>query len=186
MVNGAKIVATTVRVLMVLSAIHSLESVLVPQDGMVMIIYLTFWSITKFVIGFSNKTFWIWTFLGKQCNIKCPYQTYGQDCKERCSCQNGGSCNHISGETNYPFHGCIYPKFLVKSWSDNGVNPTPKAQLLEWSTFKSCKKDLIALLFAWSARDSALGLLLRSCHGAVITHGRILRSASNATKHSTD
>ena len=36
-------------------------------------------------------------FSGQQCNIKCPYRTYGQGCKERCNCQNGGSCDHISG-----------------------------------------------------------------------------------------
>ena len=35
--------------------------------------------------------------LGQQCNIKCPYRTYGQGCKERCNCQNGGNCDHISG-----------------------------------------------------------------------------------------
>ena len=39
-------------------------------------------------------------FIGKQCNIKCPYGSYGQNCTEACNCQNEGSCDHISGACN--------------------------------------------------------------------------------------
>ena len=41
-------------------------------------------------------------FAGQQCNIKCPYGSYGQDCRERCKCQNGGSCDHVSGACSCP------------------------------------------------------------------------------------
>jgi hypothetical protein len=39
---------------------------------------------------------------GQQCNIKCAYGTYGQNCLERCKCQNGGNCDHISGACSCP------------------------------------------------------------------------------------
>ena len=43
---------------------------------------------------------WTFKFIGKQCNIKCPYGSYGQNCTEACNCQNEGSCDHISGACN--------------------------------------------------------------------------------------
>ena len=36
-----------------------------------------------------------WT--GIYCDTPCPAGTYGQDCQEKCSCENGATCNHISG-----------------------------------------------------------------------------------------
>ena len=35
-----------------------------------------------------------------QYNIECPKGSYGQDCMEVCRCQNGASCDAITGECN--------------------------------------------------------------------------------------
>ena len=59
------------------------------------------WLCQKFNGGLEPSNFLISIFqTGKQCNIKCPYGSYGQNCTEACNCQNGGNCDHISGACN--------------------------------------------------------------------------------------
>ena len=40
-----------------------------------------------------------WT--GIYCDTPCPIGTYGQDCQEKCTCENGATCNHVTGKFEY-------------------------------------------------------------------------------------
>ena len=39
----------------------------------------------------------IFVFLELQCQEECPLGTFGVNCTEKCDCQNGAICSHISG-----------------------------------------------------------------------------------------
>ena len=41
-------------------------------------------------------------FTGDLCDATCPPYTYGEGCGEKCRCQNGAKCNHVSGECYCP------------------------------------------------------------------------------------
>lgn len=37
-------------------------------------------------------------YIGSMCEHPCPLKTYGQDCRKRCFCKNGGDCHHVTGQ----------------------------------------------------------------------------------------
>lgn len=52
----------------------------------------------KFIPEQNNCTLCDKGFRGKNCNTKCPYPTYGEECQYICKC-NITHCNHVSGCT---------------------------------------------------------------------------------------
>lgn len=36
------------------------------------------------------------------CEDLCPPGKHGQQCEERCPCQNGGVCHHVTGDCSCP------------------------------------------------------------------------------------
>ena len=49
-----------------------------------------------------------WT--GIYCDTPCPIGTYGQDCQEKCSCENGATCNHVTGKFENVLTSIIFLK----------------------------------------------------------------------------
>lgn len=39
---------------------------------------------------------------GGSCGERCPSGSHGPQCEQRCPCQNGGMCHHITGECSCP------------------------------------------------------------------------------------
>ncbi|XP_052681389.1 uncharacterized protein LOC128162266 [Crassostrea angulata] len=52
----------------------------------------------KFIPEQNNCTLCDKGFRGKNCNTKCPYHTYGEECQYICKC-NITHCNHVNGCT---------------------------------------------------------------------------------------
>lgn len=41
-------------------------------------------------------------FIGQYCDERCPEDKYGDQCEELCRCENGGTCDHITGHCTCP------------------------------------------------------------------------------------
>lgn len=39
---------------------------------------------------------------GDSCGERCPSGSHGPHCEQRCPCQNGGTCHHITGDCSCP------------------------------------------------------------------------------------
>lgn len=39
---------------------------------------------------------------GGSCGERCPSGSHGPQCEQRCPCQNGGTCHHITGDCSCP------------------------------------------------------------------------------------
>lgn len=39
---------------------------------------------------------------GDSCGERCPSGSHGPQCEQRCPCQNGGTCHHITGDCSCP------------------------------------------------------------------------------------
>ena len=44
---------------------------------------------------------WLLT-CGDSCGERCPSGSHGPQCEQRCPCQNGGMCHHITGDCSCP------------------------------------------------------------------------------------
>lgn len=63
----------------------------------------------SFHVSCSNTMQWhsvslsrfLFLFYGS-CGVRCPSGSHGTQCEQRCPCQNGGTCHHITGECACP------------------------------------------------------------------------------------
>lgn len=74
--------------------------------------YLLFWHIPwsaffiladekncKQIPGYLSETFDLCV---DSCGERCPSGSHGPQCEQRCPCQNGGTCHHITGDCSCP------------------------------------------------------------------------------------
>lgn len=60
------------------------------------------------LLAFSVKKCWCASGLltldlcGGSCGESCPSGSHGPQCEQRCPCQNGGTCHHITGDCSCP------------------------------------------------------------------------------------
>lgn len=73
------------------------------------------------MIGEITMSFVTHQFLS--CEDLCPPGKHGPQCEQRCPCQNGGVCHHVTGECSCP------PGWLVSS-----LPPFPKSHVLGYSS----------------------------------------------------
>lgn len=73
-------------------------------------------------------------FRGHRCDYKCSNETFGQNCRNPCKCENGGTCDYITGkckcQLGYVGEHCefIYLKkselqeYVTQYWNGRDVN----------------------------------------------------------------
>lgn len=49
------------------------------------------------------------------CEDLCPPGKHGQQCEERCPCQNGGVCHHVTGECSCPAGWMVITQIMLIS-----------------------------------------------------------------------
>uniref|UniRef100_A0A3B3XJL9 EGF-like domain-containing protein n=1 Tax=Poecilia mexicana TaxID=48701 RepID=A0A3B3XJL9_9TELE len=49
-------------------------------------------------------------FVSCSCEEPCPPGQHGSMCEQRCSCQNGGTCHHVTGECHCPPGWMVWPR----------------------------------------------------------------------------
>lgn len=52
--------------------------------------------------SFVSEAFDSWLVCGDSCGERCPSGSHGPHCEQRCPCQNGGTCHHITGDCSCP------------------------------------------------------------------------------------
>ena len=126
-----------------------------------------------------------WT--GIYCDTPCPVGTYGQDCQEKCTCENGAACDHITGKYLISYCKRLFESFAFFKWNFAELSivylslRVTYGSSVIWNFLLNGPTDPLLILL-WQAWNNARSEKLMKC----LDDAEILRSLVSIRSYATN